>query len=110
MNGMDTTCFTATAIVCFAHTSSTTAATKRWGAHGTTSTLRRSAVRKVGRILPKDTRRRRHTSGGTGTTIMTPRRLLTRSGWISLPILKGRLSEGATRRKRAEQVGQACDG
>ena len=65
---------------CSAHTSSTTAATRRWGAPGATSTSRRSAVRRLGRTRRRVTPRPRRTSGGTGTTTTTPRPRLTRSG------------------------------
>src|SRR6266581_4726853 len=72
MNGTATTCSSATASGCSAHTSSTAAATRRWGPPGATSTSRRSAVRRLGtrqRVTPRP----RRTSGGTGTTTTTPR-------------------------------------
>ena len=53
---------------CSAPTSSTTAATRRWGAPGATSTSPRSGARRNGRTHPTDTPRPRRTSGGTGTT------------------------------------------
>src|SRR5438552_2679771 len=87
---------------CSAHTSSTTAATRRWGPRGATSTLRRSAVRRLGRIRQRVTPRRRRTSGGTGTTTTTPRPRRTRSG-SRCPTLEKPPSESATqRRKRAK--------
>ena len=73
---------------CSAPTSSTTAATRRWGPPGATSTSRRSAVRRLGRTRRRVTPRPRRTSGGTGTTTTTPRPRLTRSGSISSPTLK----------------------
>jgi predicted dithiol-disulfide oxidoreductase (DUF899 family) len=55
-------------------TSSTTAATRRWGAPGATSISRRSAARRNGRTRRRATRRLRRTSGGTTTTrTATPR-------------------------------------
>ena len=57
MNGTATTCSSATASGCSAHTSSTTAATRPWEAPGATSTSLRSAVRRSGRLargLPSD--------------------------------------------------------
>jgi hypothetical protein len=66
----------------FPHTSSTAAATRRWGAPGATSTSHRSAVRKPGRTRQRVTPKPRRTSGGTGTTITTPKPRRTRSGWI----------------------------
>ena len=53
---------------CSAPTSSTAAATRRWGPPGATSTSRRSAVRRLGRTRRRATPRPRRTSGGTGTT------------------------------------------
>ena len=53
---------------CSAPTSSTAAATRRWGAPGATSTSPRSGARRSGRTRPRATRRPRRTSGGTGTT------------------------------------------
>src|SRR5262249_7347482 len=50
-----------------AHTSSTSAATRRWGPPGATSTSRRSADRRLGRIRQRVTPRPCPTSGGTGT-------------------------------------------
>src|SRR5439155_18570554 len=47
MNGTATTCSSAMASGCSAHTSSTTAAMRRWGPRGAASTSRRSAVRKL---------------------------------------------------------------
>ena len=55
-----------------ARTSSTTVATKRWAAHGPTSTSPHWAVRRSGRTHPTDIRRRRRTRGGTGTTSIRP--------------------------------------
>src|SRR6476619_6015833 len=80
MNGTATTCSSATETRCSAPTSSTTAATRPWGPPGVTSTSRRSAVRRLGRIRQKVIRRPRLTSGGTGTTTTTPRPRLARSG------------------------------
>src|SRR6476620_1179099 len=57
-----------TATGCSGPTSSTTGATRRWGAPGPTSTSPRSAVRKWGRTHPRATPRLRPTSGGTTTT------------------------------------------
>src|SRR5271170_7419889 len=70
----------ATTTRCSAHTSSTAAATRRWGPFGATSISRRSAVRRPGRTRQKVTPRPRRTSGGTGTTTTTPRPRLTRNG------------------------------
>ena len=53
---------------CSARTSSTPAATRRWGAPGATSTSRRSAARRSGRTRRRATPRPRRTSGGSGTT------------------------------------------
>jgi len=83
MNGTATTCSSATVTRCSAHTSSTAAATRRWGAPGATSTSRRSGVRRPGRTRQRVTPRPRRTSGGTGTTTTTPSPRLTRSGSIS---------------------------
>src|SRR5580658_2597473 len=80
MNGTGTTCSCATATGCSGHTSSTTAATRRWGAPGATSTSRRSAGRRLGRTRQKVTPRLRRTSGGTGMTTTTQGPRLTRSG------------------------------
>src|SRR5215472_13434998 len=80
MNGTATTCSSATASGCSAHTSSTTAATRRWGPFGATSTSRRSAVRRLGRTRQRVTPRPRRTSGGTGMTTTAPRPRLTPSG------------------------------
>src|SRR5580700_6390215 len=101
---MATTCFSATATRCSAHTSSTAEATRRWGPPGAISTSRRSAVRRLGRTRRRVTLRPKRTSGGTGTTTTTPSQRLTRSGWIYSPILRGPPSEGAKkRRKRAKE-------
>jgi Bacterial protein of unknown function (DUF899) len=61
-------------------TSSTAAATRRWGPLGATSTSHRSAVRRLGRYRRRATPRPRHTSSGTGTITTTPKPRLTRSG------------------------------
>ena len=53
---------------CFAPTSSTRAATRRWARRGATSTRHRSGARRRGRTRPRATRRRRPTTGGAGTT------------------------------------------
>ena len=53
---------------CSAPTSSTAAATRRWGAPGATSTSLRSGARRSGRTRRRATRRPRLTSGGSGTT------------------------------------------
>src|SRR5205814_5293746 len=50
---ISTTCSSAIASGCSAHTSSTTAAMRRWGPRGAASTSRRSAVRKLRRIHQK---------------------------------------------------------
>ena len=63
-----------------APTSSTTAATSRWGAPGIISTSRRSGARRSGRILPKAIRKPRPTSGGTGTTATSKAPRPTRGG------------------------------
>ena len=52
------------------------------GTTWTTSTSRRSAVRRLGRTRQRVIPRPRHTSGGTGTTTTTPMPRLTRSGSI----------------------------
>ena len=80
MNGTATTCSSAMASGCSAHTSSTTAAMRRWGPRGAASTSRRSAVRKLGRIHQRVIPRTRRTSGGTGTTTTKPRPRRTRGG------------------------------
>ena len=77
-------------------TSSTTAATKRWGPPGVTSTSRRSAVRKLGRTRRRVIRRPRPTNGGTGTTTTTPRPRRTRNG-SRCPMSAKRPSESRTR-------------
>src|SRR6476660_7681190 len=103
MNGTATTCSSAIASGCFAPTSSTTAATRRWEQSGATSTSRRSVVRRLGRNRQRATPRPRHTSGGTGTTTTTPRPRLTRSG-SRYPTLEKLPSENAPeRRKRAKR-------
>ena len=53
---------------CSVRTSSTPAATRRWGARGATSTSPRSDDRRSGRTRPRATPRPRRTSGGSGTT------------------------------------------
>src|SRR5262249_61120113 len=58
----------AMATACFAPTSLTIAATNRWAARGTISTLLRSGVRKNGKTHPKLILRHHPTSGGIGTT------------------------------------------
>jgi len=94
----------ATATGCSAHTSSTAAATRRWGAPGTTSTSRRSAVRRPGRTRQRVILKLRRTSGGTGMTTTTRSPRLTRSGSISQATLKEPPPEGAPkRRKRAKE-------
>src|SRR6266849_4872539 len=98
MNGTGTTCSCAMATRCFAHTSSTTVATRRWGPLGATSTSRRSAVRRLGRTRRRVTPRPRRTSGGTGTTTTTPRPRLTGSG-SRCPTLEKPPSENATQRR-----------
>ena len=65
---------------CSAPISSITAATNRWAAPGTTSTSPRWAARKTGKTRRPDIRRRRPTSGGTGTTAMWPARRPTVNG------------------------------
>jgi predicted dithiol-disulfide oxidoreductase (DUF899 family) len=90
-----TTCSSATASGCSAHTSSTAAATRRWGPPGATSTSRRSAVRRLGRTRQRVTPRPRRTSGGTGTTTTTPRPRLTGCG-SRCPTLEKPPSESAT--------------
>src|SRR6267378_3708394 len=103
MNGTATTCSSATAIGCSAHTSSTAAATRRWGPPGATSTSRRSVVRRPGRTRQRVTPRPRRTSGGTGTTTTRPRPRLTRSG-SRCPTLEKPPSKSATQgRKRAKE-------
>src|ERR1700681_2429588 len=103
MNGTATTCSSATASGCSAHTSSTAAATRRWGPPGATSTSRRSAVRRLGRTRQGVTPRPRRTSGGTGTTTTPPRPRLTGSG-SRCPTREKPPSESATqRRKRAKE-------
>src|SRR5215467_606533 len=57
MNGTATTCSSATASGCSAHTSSIVAATRRWGPPGATSTSRPSAVRRLGRTRHRVTPR-----------------------------------------------------
>jgi len=61
MNGTATTSSSAIATRCSAHTSSTTAATRRWGLPGATSTSRRSPSGDL-EDSPEVTRRRRHTN------------------------------------------------
>src|SRR5439155_355663 len=61
----------ATATACSAPTSSTIAATSRWGTPGTIVTLLRAGVRKSGRIRRRAIPRPRRTSGGSGTTSQT---------------------------------------
>src|SRR5262249_1383464 len=92
----------ATATRCSAPTSSTTAATSKWEALGTTSTSPRSAVRKLGRIRRKATPRHRRTNGGIGTTTTTPRPRLTRSG-LRCPTLEKPPSESATQRRKHDR-------
>jgi len=58
----------AMATACFAPTSSTIAATNRWGLHGTISTSLRLDVRRNGRIRPRLILRPHRMSGGIGTT------------------------------------------
>src|SRR5258708_18899449 len=69
---MARTRLSATTTGCSVPTSSTTAVTKRWGAPGATSTLRRSDARRTGRTRPRATPRPRPTRGGTGTTNTAP--------------------------------------
>jgi len=86
-----------------APTSSTAAATRRWGAPGATSMRRRSDARRPGRTRRKATRRPRHTSGGTGMTTTTPRPRLIRSGSRS-PTLEKPPFESVTKKpKRAKE-------
>src|SRR5258708_11270031 len=108
MNGTATTCSSATASGCSAHTSSTTAATRRWGPPGATSTSRRSAVRRLGRTRQRVTPRPRRTSGGTGTTTTTPRPRLIRSG-SRCPTLEKPPSESATQRLNSARSGHGSD-
>jgi predicted dithiol-disulfide oxidoreductase (DUF899 family) len=61
----------------------TTAATRRWEQSGAISTSHRSVVRRLGRTRRRVIRRPRRTSGGTGTTTMTPSPRPIRSGSIS---------------------------
>src|SRR6266404_2926791 len=87
----------------FRPTSSTTAATSRWGALGTISTSLRSGARRSGRTRQRVTPRPRRTSGGTGRTTTTPRPRLTRSG-SRCPTLEKPPSKSATQgRKRAKE-------
>src|SRR6266478_4826162 len=72
-NGTGRTRSSATATMCSALISSTTAATRRWGAPGATSILLRSGARRNGRTRRMATRRLRRTSGGSGTTNQTRR-------------------------------------
>src|SRR5438552_582847 len=53
---------------CSAPISSTTVATRRWGAPGATWTSPRSGVRRSGRTRPRAIPRPRRLGGGTGTT------------------------------------------
>ena len=64
---------------CSAPTSSTTAATRRWGAPGPSSTSRRSGGRRNGRTRQRVTPRPHRTTGGNGTTATTPAPRLVRS-------------------------------
>src|SRR5712692_6356132 len=59
--------------MCSALISSTTAATRRWGAPGATSTSLRWDARRNGRTRRRATPRLRRTSGGSGTTNQTRR-------------------------------------
>ena len=90
---------------CSAPTSSTAAATRRWGPPGATSTSRRSAARRRGRTRQRVTPRPRRTSGGTGTTTTTPRPRLTRSG-SRCPTLEKPPSESATQRRNRAKEGR----
>src|SRR5579859_987829 len=101
-NGTATMCSSATATGCSAPTSSTAAATRRWGPPGATSTLRRSAVRRLGRSRQRGTPRTRRTSGGTGTTTTRPRPRLTRSGSRCRTLEKPPSEKGTQGRKRAK--------
>ena len=88
---------------CSAHTSSTTAATRRWGPPGATSTSRRSAVRRLGRTRRRVIPRPRRTSGGTGTTTTKPRPRLTRSG-SRCHRPQGAAPESATQRRKHDRL------
>src|SRR5262249_51819698 len=110
-NGTVTTSSSATVNGCSAPTGSTTAATRRWGPPGATSTSRRSAGRRRGRTRPRATRRPRPTSGGTGTTTTKPRPSRIRNG-SRYPTPEKRRSESATqraRRDRGECAGLSAD-
>src|SRR5437868_6017851 len=92
----------ATATMCSAPTSSTTAATSRWGTHGTTSTSLRSGARRSGRTRRRVILRLRSTSGGSGTTNQT-RRIKIDPAWCnSAP--PGPTRRATTPRKRGNQT------
>src|ERR1700738_1343438 len=91
------------ATACSAPTSSTTAATSRWGAPGTTSTSRRWAGRKSGKTRPRAILRPRPTSGGTGTTATSQTQRPTRSG--SRYRTPERRRSGTNTRARSHEAG-----
>src|SRR5580698_9504963 len=104
MNGTATTYSSATATGYSAHTSSTTAATRRWGLPGATSTSPRSVGKRFGKTRQRVTLRLRRTSGGTGMTTTTQGPRLTRSG-SRCPTREKPPSESPTqRRKRAKEL------
>src|ERR1700727_927842 len=106
MDGMATTCSSATVTRSSVHTSSTIALTRLWGPSGATSTSHHSAARRLGRTRPRVTPRPRRTSGGTGTTPTTPRTHLTRRGGVETPALKAPPCEGAPKRRRRAEAGR----
>src|SRR5262245_48719098 len=91
----------ATAPTYYARISSTAVATSRWAAPGITSTSQRSDARRSGKTRRRVTRKRSRTSGGTGTTITTPRPRRTRSGSRYL-MLEKPLSESETQRRKRD--------
>src|SRR5512143_3134960 len=88
-----------------APTSSTAAATSRWGAPGIISTSPLSCARKSGRTRRRATPKPRRTSGGTGTTTTTPRPRLTQNGW-RYPTLEKPPTESAMQRQNRAKDGQ----
>src|SRR6202030_2139693 len=111
MSGTARTRSSATATVCSAPISSTTAATSRWGAPGATSTSLRSGARRSGRTRRRATPRLRRTSGGSGTTNQT-RRIKIDPAWCNSALSalprrrqheeKKKPNEGKTKMKLAE--------
>src|SRR5262249_1030633 len=90
----------ATATKCFAPTSSTSAATNKWEALGTTSISLRLDARSSGKIRRRATHRLHPTNGGSGTTNpWTPRHLKSGAQPSSAEFRPGKDADGDARER-----------